>query len=106
MILIFSLSSILFYFFFKTLLSNSSERFMNNTKKSVKNINDFISSFREIKNFKKENWFIELFSSYIYKRICADLSKLCIPATENIFRNFSCNHNFINGFTFQSILQI
>ena len=68
MILIFSLSSILFYFFFKTLLSHSSERFMNNTKKSVKNINDLISSFREIKNFKKENWFIELFSSYIYKK--------------------------------------
>ena len=67
-VLIFSLSSILFYFFFKTLLSNSSERFMNNTKKSVKNINDFISSFREIKNFKKENWFTDLFSSYIYKK--------------------------------------
>ena len=76
-ILIFSLSSLLFYFFFKTLLSNSSERFMNNTKKSVKKINDLISSFREIKNFKKENWFTDLFTSYIYKK-----------ETEQTFQNF------------------
>ena len=76
-ILIFSLSSLLSYFFFKTLLSNSSERFMNNTKKSVKKINDLISSFREIKNFKKENWFTDLFTSYIYKK-----------ETEQTFQNF------------------